>query len=87
MLYCAVQFELAQSTDRSPKCDCPMPCTRRKYDTSISYGTTSNYDTVRQGRDADNEAIRTRFVNVSFNQHPTQRHLAQGSKINHTKCL
>ncbi len=43
-------------------CECPVPCQRKMYETSISYALTSKADTHRYIRAANTDALKEKFV-------------------------
>ena len=43
-------------------CECPVPCQRKMYETTISYAQTSKFDTRRHQRDANTVELQQKFV-------------------------
>ena len=56
-------FEDEQKNSPS-KCECPVPCSRSVYDTTVSYGTISQFDTAQEGRRRGDSVTRERFIRV-----------------------
>ena len=50
--------------EQDEPCDCPVPCHHTVFDTSISYASTSNYDTAKLLKSKRSNALQKKFIDA-----------------------